>query len=117
MNECNKSPPICYAYLSAKWSDECAKCRVAVSGAFVIVKTATHFVIPWQPKSMFDNEEPHKKKRYRLSRFCYHYETPPVGEVTLKNAPSQTRRSGGVNRCAKYVNFGHTLKQQRPTEV
>ena len=54
------------------------KCRVAVSGAFVmIVKTATHFVIPWQQKSMFDYEEPHKKKRYRGSRFCYHYETPP----------------------------------------
>ena len=37
------------------------KCRVAVLGAFVIVKTAAHFVIPWQQKSMFDDEEPHKK--------------------------------------------------------
>ena len=78
MNECNKSPPICYVYLSAKWSDDCAKCRVAVSGAFVIVKTATHFVIPWQPKSMFDNEEPHKKNGIASRAFATITKLPPL---------------------------------------
>ena len=87
------------------------KCRVAVLGAFVIVKTAAHFVIPWQQKSMFDDEESHKKAVSRLA-LLLPLRNSPAEEVTLKNAGSQTRRSGGVKICAKYVNFGHTLKQQ-----
>ena len=46
------------------------KCRVAVLGAFVIVKTAAHFVIPWQQKSMFDDEEPHKKSGIATCAFA-----------------------------------------------
>ena len=46
------------------------KCRVAVSGAFVIVKTAARSVIPWQQKSMFDDEESHKKSGIAARAFA-----------------------------------------------
>ena len=57
MIACNKSPAI--RYLSAKMNDDCAKVPRCF-GAFV--KTATQFVISWQQKSMFDEEEASQKE-------------------------------------------------------
>ena len=90
-------------------NDDCAKVPRCF-GAFV--KTATQFVISWQQKSMFDEEASQKEEASGNSSvgrggggpfavtaaFCssglFPLRNSPAEEVTLKNALSQTRRSG-----------------------